>query len=323
MTTVVVLSGKGGTGKTSVTASLAALERRAGRSVVLADADVDASNLPLLLHPTGTDPQDFVGGELAVVDAEACSRCGECVKGCRFSAISLPSPKGPARVSPSMCEGCAVCTIVCPEQAITMTAQVTGRWSVGETRLGPLVFAELSAGGESSGKLVTRVRQAAAEVSQRSAAPLVLIDGPPGIGCPVIAALSGADLAVMVTEPTPSARADLERVLAVAAHFHVRTAAVINKSDLNPELARVLASELAAKGVALFGSLPYDEQVSACQQHGLCPAECEGSVSEAMSVVHARFSRLLKEIWALKPTSLPLHVSSFPRPDSSAKEVGS
>ncbi|HHQ49481.1 MAG TPA: 4Fe-4S dicluster domain-containing protein, partial [Acidobacteria bacterium] len=223
MKTVVVLSGKGGTGKTSVTAALAALESRAGTRLVLADADVDAANLPILLDPRNVEEHTFIGGELAVVAPDACNGCTLCHQHCRFGAIRMvPREDGPdlARILDT-CEGCAVCSVVCPEAAIVMEPRNAGSWAVGETRFGPLVHATLSAGGETSGKLVTEVRKRAAELAGETASPLVLVDGPPGIGCPVIAAMSGADLVVAVTEPTPSARADLDRLLNVARHFDV------------------------------------------------------------------------------------------------------
>lgn len=295
MKTVVVLSGKGGTGKTSVTASLAVLESRAGTRLVLADADVDAANLPLLIRPEDFEEETFVGGELAVVDAGACNGCTLCHEHCRFDAIRMIGREdGPelARILDT-CEGCAVCSVVCPEAAITMRPRVAGRWAVGNTRLGPLVHATLSAGGETSGRLVTQVRKRAAELAGRSSAPVVLVDGPPGIGCPVIAAMSGADLVVAVTEPTPSARADLERLLGVAGHFQVDTAAVLNKYDLNPGLAEELAGELEHRGVRVLGRIPYDPSIVSCQRRGLTPVECEGPAARALTDIHRRFHELL------------------------------
>ncbi len=295
MKTVVVLSGKGGTGKTSVTASLAALEAGSGTRLVLADCDVDAANLPLLLQPQDTEEETFMGGEIAVVDAEACNGCTLCHEHCRFGAIRMVSRQdGPdlARILDT-CEGCAVCSVVCPENAITMHPRAAGTWAVGETRFGPLVHATLSAGGETSGKLVTQVRKRAAELAGQLAAPLVLVDGPPGIGCPVIAAMSGVDLVVAVTEPTPSAQADLERLLTVAEHFEVPTAAVLNKADLNADLADRLSREMAERGVTVLGRVPYDPSIVDCQRRGLTPAECGGPAAEAMRPIHEQFQELL------------------------------
>jgi len=295
MKTVVVLSGKGGTGKTSVTASLAALETGAGTRLVLADGDVDAANLPLLLQPEDTETQTFVGGEIAVVDADLCNGCTLCHEHCRFGAIRMvPREGGPelARILDT-CEGCAVCSVVCPEEAIVMQPRAAGTWAVGTTRFGPLVHATLSAGGETSGKLVTQVRKRASELAGELAVPLVLVDGPPGIGCPVIAAMSGVDLVVAVTEPTPSARADLERLLTVAGHFEVPVAAVLNKADLNDSLADELARDMTARGVTLLGRVPYDPSVVDCQRNGLTPPECGGPAADALLSIQRELRALL------------------------------
>ncbi len=306
MRTIAVLSGKGGTGKTSVTASLAAIEARSGTRLVIADADVDAANLPLLLDPEVTQQHEFIGGEIAVVDPEACEGSGRCEEHCRFAAITAGDGTAPARVDPTRCEGCAVCTVVCPAQAITMTPRVAGWWAHGETRFGPLVFARLGVGGENSGKLVTQVRRTADELARERWADLVLIDGPPGTGCPVIAAMTGVDLVVAVTEPTPSARSDLERLLRLTRHFHCPVGVVFNKADLNPELVRSTAGELAARGVAVLGDLPYDERVASCLGRGLCAAECEGPVAAALADVHRKLRDLLTSRERQRPVRLPL-----------------
>ena len=298
MKTIVVLSGKGGTGKTSVTASLAALESLAGRRLVLADADVDASNLPLLLAPAEGERSSFSAGETAGADPDLCGGCGLCIDHCRFGAIRMELPAGGwsehAVIDPLACEGCGVCGLVCPEDAIRLAPRVDGEWEVGETRFGPLVSARLNPTGENSGKLVTHVRKTAADLAAERDADLVLVDGPPGIGCPVIASLSGVDLVVAVTEPTPSARSDLERLLRVARHFGSPVAAVINKADLNLELAASLDEELVEGGFALLGTLPYDESVALCQAHGLSPAECGGPAGDALAAVRARLDRVLE-----------------------------
>ncbi len=294
MKTVVVLSGKGGTGKTSVTASLAMFEARNGTPLVIADADVDASNLPLLLHPTDVTTRPFIGGELAAVDADRCKGHGACVESCRFDAIHQNGERARAYVDPTACEGCAVCTLVCPEKALSMVPREAGTWSVGESRFGPIAFAELNSGGENSGKLVTQVRQAAVSLAHDRNAALVLVDGPPGTGCAVIAAMTGADLVVAVTEPTPSARSDLERLLKLAHHFRCPVGVVFNKADLNPAFAETTAGDLSAQGVALLGSVPYNESVARCIGRGLCPAECNGPVAAALEQVHRQVTELLR-----------------------------
>lgn len=307
MKTVVVLSGKGGTGKTSVTASLAMFEARSGASLVIADADVDASNLPLLLQPGVIESHPFIGGEIAVVDAAACSAHGACVTNCRFDAIHLADAHGPARIDAAACEGCAVCTLVCPEEAISMVPRRAGTWSTGESRFGPMAYAELGPGGENSGKLVTQVRQAATSLARERGAGLVLVDGPPGTGCAVIAAMTGADLVVAVTEPTPSARSDLERLLKLARSFRCPAGVVFNKADLNTGFVEATAEELSAKDVALLGSIPYSQDVPACIGRGLCPAECGGPVAEALEKVHGRIRALVRRQAGSAPATLPVN----------------
>lgn len=303
MKTAVVLSGKGGTGKTSVAASIAALEYQQGKKVILADADVDASNLPLLLKPREISREDFYGGESASVDPKICDRCGLCEQHCRFHAIAVPPEEGAAHVTISLCEGCAVCTLVCPQQAISMQSRFIGHFSHGESRFGHMVYAQLAPGGESSGKLVTLVREEAAAAAGAGHAELILVDGPPGMGCPVVSALTGADIALMVTEPSPSARADLKRVLKVADHFHIMTAAVINKADLNPQLASRLEEELKGKGIRILGRIPYDTGVAHCQERGMSPVECKGPAADALRNIHGEFRLMLEEI---ENTSLPV-----------------
>ena len=307
MKTVVVLSGKGGTGKTSVTASLAMFQAQQAHSLVVADADVDASNLPLLLRPEVTETHTFIGGEIAEVDASRCSAHGSCVESCRFDAIHLNDGHGPARVDLTACEGCAVCTLVCPEKAISMVPREAGTWSIGESRFGPMAYAELNSGGENSGKLVTQVRQAATSLARDRHAELVLVDGPPGTGCAVIAAMTGADLVVAVTEPTPSARSDLDRLLKLARHFRCPVGVVFNKADLNEAFVEETASELSADGVAVLGSVPYNEGVAGCIGRGLCPAECGGPVAEALEQIHERFTALLQRPAASSAAALPVH----------------
>lgn len=303
MKTIVVLSGKGGTGKTSVTASLAVLEHREGRPLVLADADVDASNLPILLKPRTLSSEDFYAGEFARVNPELCNKCGLCSQRCRFDAITLPFNGGPAHVSQSRCEGCAVCNLVCPEKAISMEKRLVGTFSRGESRCGPMVYARLSPGGESSGKLVTRVREEASAIAGSRKAELILVDGPPGMGCPAVSSLTGADMAVMVTEPSPSARADLNRVLKLCEHFHIASAAIINKANLNTTLSGELEEELRSRGVRTLGRIPYDPGIAHAQQGGLSPVELEGPAAEALKLIHQEFRKIVDDI---KGGSLPV-----------------
>jgi len=251
----VILSGKGGTGKTTVAASLAYLAA-ATCHLVLADVDVDAANLELVLAPTLESTHEFRSGELATIDPAFCIACGRCAEACRFEAL-LPGELT-YRVDPLSCEGCAACTYRCPAGAIRMKPRDAGRWFNSQTRFGLLYHAQLFAGGENSGKLVTVVKQMARLRALDDNADLLLVDGPPGIGCPVIATLSGADLALIVTEATSAGAHDLERILNAATHFRVPSVVLLNKADLNPAQAEVIAAHCAAREIPLLGRLPYD-----------------------------------------------------------------
>ncbi|MBN2006071.1 MAG: ATP-binding protein [Anaerolineae bacterium] len=263
MKQLVILSGKGGTGKTTVAAALAHLAAQDCR-IVLADADVDAANLGLLLAPVTQETHDFIGGTIAVIDPARCTGCGRCAEVCRFEAVhsenATPS-ETTCFVDPIACEGCAACVYECPANAIAMQPQRAGQWFVAGTPHGPLYHAHLFAGQENSGKLVTLVRRMAQLRAHDEHADLLLIDGPPGIGCPVIAALSGADMALIVAEPTVAGAHDLKRVLSLAAHFRVPTTALINKSDLSPAQSEEIITACAARNVPIVGRLPYDPEV--------------------------------------------------------------
>jgi MinD superfamily P-loop ATPase len=249
MKQITVISGKGGTGKTTIVASLAALAK--GRAVI-ADCDVDAPDLHIILHPEVKERRDFLGMKRAFIDRSLCTDCGECQKHCRFEAIHDRA------VDPLACEGCGVCQFVCPAGAVAMVDRLSGYAYISETRFGPLVHADLFPGEEASGKLVAMVREMARDVAERLNLELVLIDGSPGIGCPVIASLTGTDLALIVTEPTLSGVHDLERIIGVAEHFGVLSLVCINKYDLNPEAARKIEELCRDRGVEVIGRLPFD-----------------------------------------------------------------
>jgi MinD superfamily P-loop ATPase len=225
MKEIVILSGKGGTGKTSIVASFAAL----AQSKVLADCDVDASDLHLLLSPSMKEESEFWSGQVAFIDKEKCTQCGLCQDLCRFEAID------DFKVDPISCEGCGFCSHVCPADAITMKESLSGRWFISETKYGPLVHARLGIAQENSGKLVALVRQHAKQIAERDGLDYIISDGPPGIGCPVISSLSGANLALLVTEPTLSGIHDLERVLSVCHHFGIPALVCVNKYNLNED----------------------------------------------------------------------------------------
>jgi MinD superfamily P-loop ATPase len=258
MKQLVVLSGKGGTGKTSFTAALARLAPR----VLVADADVDAPNLHLLLRARherqGTT--EFLGGLQVVVDEAACNGCGECARVCRFGAVELVASESSClpRFDRFACEGCGFCARICPTRAITMSRRVAGTIHISDTEIGPLVHARLRVAEENSGRLVSEVRRLAAELARAEGRELILVDGPPGIGCPAIASLSGADAVLLVTEPTAAGLADLERVVQLASHFRIPAAVVLNKADLWPAAEPAVRGLCSAHGLPFLGGVPYD-----------------------------------------------------------------
>jgi len=277
MKQLTVISGKGGTGKTILTASFAVLAKRK----VMVDCDVDAADLHLLLHPEVKETHRFEEGEKAVIDQELCTECGRCREVCRFDAI--PEDYVVDRIS---CEGCWVCHYTCPEEAIRMEKNLCGEWYLSDTKYGPLVHARLGIAEENSGKLVTLVKQKAKELASSGKLDLVIIDGPPGIGCPVISSLAGVDLALVVTEPTISGSHDLERVIQVAHHFGVKTAAVINKYDINPEVTAEIEDWCENRDIPVLGKIPFDRIVTEALVAGVPLIEySHNSVSEKIEAI--------------------------------------
>jgi MinD superfamily P-loop ATPase len=256
MKQVVVISGKGGTGKTVISACFAALSRNA----VLADVDVDASNLHLLLHPEILERHVFKSGQKARIDAEKCTGCGLCLPVCRFDAL-VEDDMGRVSVDSFSCEGCGVCFLVCPVQAVEMEIPISGEWYVSKTKYGPFVHARLGIAEENSGKLVTEVRKKAKEIAEREGRDLLIMDGSPGIGCPVIASLTGTDLALVVTEPTPSGRHDMERTVELANHFKIPTACCINKYDLNHNNSDGIERWCRTQSIPVVGKIAFDPAV--------------------------------------------------------------
>ncbi len=259
----VVISGKGGTGKTTVCASLAAL--RPGN--VFFDADVDASNLPILLKGEKIATQKFVSGAKAFIDYDKCVKCGKCAESCRFKAISAQEDKS-CRIAPEACEGCGFCEIVCPAKAIEMRPSDTGFLHLSESKYGKLSHAFLNIGEENSGKLVSEVRKLSSAVSANEEVSQILGDGSPGTGCPVIAAMTGCDLAVAVTEPTVSGIHDLQRVLKLAAHFDISSCVIINKADINKEHSSRIKDFCRENKIEVLGEIPFDEAVGQALQEG-------------------------------------------------------
>ena len=263
---IAVISGKGGTGKTSLVASFAAL---AGNAVV-ADCDVDAADLHLLLEPRIVHREAFSGGKRARIKPEQCTACGKCEKLCRFEAISVDAAVSQPlqktfRVDPLTCEGCGVCAWFCAEGAIDFCPAENGEWFISETRFGPMVHAKLGVAGENSGKLVTTVRSNAEHVAEQHGLKLLLIDGSPGIGCPVIASITGTDLVLVVTEPTLSGLHDLERVAGLIRHFGIPSMVCVNKWDLNPKLSMRIEEMTRERGVGWAGKIRYDRAVTEAQ----------------------------------------------------------
>jgi MinD superfamily P-loop ATPase len=263
---LVVISGKGGTGKTSILASFAALAPR----TVLADCDVDASDLHLVLEPRVLREAEFSGGSRARILPEVCVGCAKCQQLCRFDAIDCDGAgnefvQKTYRVDPLACEGCGVCAHFCPAGAIEFGPVVNGRWYVSQTRCGPMVHAELGIAEENSGKLVSLVRQEAKKTAEEHGLDMVLVDGAPGIGCPVIASISASNLVLIVTEPTLSGLHDLERVADMSRHFGIETLVAINKADLNAEVGEQIEWRARERGLSVVGKVRYDRAVTEAQ----------------------------------------------------------
>jgi len=259
MNEVVIISGKGGTGKTTLTAALAAL----WTNTVIADCDVDAADLHLLLDPQIDKQSDFTSGVEAVIDSEKCTQCGVCRDVCHFDAISSDFI-----INPIACEGCAVCHAFCPVEAITLNPRQCGEWFISKTRFGPMVHARLGVAEENSGKLVSLIRREAKQIAETSGFSNLLVDGSPGIGCPVIASITGASLVVVVTEPTVAGAHDMERVLGLACHFKIPAVVIVNKADLNSDMDKAITEHAESVGSPVIGRIPYDPSVTKAMVQG-------------------------------------------------------
>ena len=266
MKEIVVISGKGGTGKTSIVAAFAALADNA----VLADCDVDAADLHLILEPRIKETKDFVGGKRASILSEECIGCGKCKDVCNFGAISL-SETGNDLVAKTYivdsvsCEGCGVCTWFCPAGVIEFNDAVNGQWFISETRFGPMVHAKLGIAEENSGKLVSLIRKEAKKIALQQNKEFIIVDGSPGIGCPVIASIGGADLVLIVTEPTLSAKHDLDRVAELVNHFKIPATVCINKFDLNTDMAEQIEKDALKRNIKVVGKIRYDNAFTSAQ----------------------------------------------------------
>lgn len=271
---LVIISGKGGTGKTSLAASLAVL----AQSAVIADCDVDAADMHLLLAPEVLERHEFISGREAVIRQDACTGCGTCRELCRFGAIIVSRENAGEesfRVDPVSCEGCGVCVNFCPEKAIDFPKRSCGEWMISQTRCGPMVHARLGIAAENSGKLVTAVRREARRIAGEQGRSTIIVDGPPGIGCPVIASIGGATQILVVTEPTVSGEHDLERVLSLARHFEVKTAVCVNKWDLNPAMTERIEEKARQAGSQLAGRIRYDAGVTEAQLREMSVVETD------------------------------------------------
>lgn len=294
---ITVISGKGGTGKTTVVSSLAHL----AENKILADNDVDAADLHLLLAPLVREGHDFFGGSKAEIVAEKCVSCGKCAEACHFNAIRFDGPGNDVaevtyRIEPLACEGCGLCSLVCPAGAIKSEKNLAGRWYVSQTEYGPMVHARLGIAEENSGRLVAQVRDYAARLGDDLKKELIIGDGPPGTGCPVIASVSGADLVVVVTEPTVSGVHDLERALNLAAHFGVPAEVVINKVDLNPEQVELIKNITREYGCRVIGTIPFDRDVNDALMAGKTVIEYgKGKAEEAIRKLWIEIQKRIAE----------------------------
>jgi MinD superfamily P-loop ATPase len=304
---LVVISGKGGTGKTSIVASFIALAERAAA----ADCDVDAADLHLVLDPTVRQRHPFSGGKQAVIDPDLCAGCERCVRLCRFDAIrEIVSPTHAGfEVDALSCEGCGVCVDQCPAQAAALVATASGEWFVSDTRHGPMVHACLGVARENSGKLVSLVRREAKSTAEQGQRALLICDGSPGIGCPVIASLSGARMALVVTEPTLSGLHDLQRVAELCRQLDVRAGVCINKADLNPEVADAIEAEALRWGMPVLGRIGYDESVTTAQVNRRAVVE-DGE---------SRASLEIRTLWARVQAAMATKVAFEPRVSTSAR----
>jgi len=255
MKEIVIISGKGGTGKTSITASFSYL---GGDDIIVADCDVDAADMHLLLKPDFKKEEDFYSGQLAELNPDKCTNCGVCADVCRFDAIYVKN--GQFSIEPLLCEGCGYCSRVCPDEAISLVEQNVGKLYISTTKLGStMVHARLGIGAENSGKLVAKVKNEAKYLAEETKKGIVLVDGSPGIGCPVVSSLSGADLVILVTEPTISGLHDLKRVHELVKKFNIKCGCIINKFDLNISVSKKIIEFLMAENIMHISSLPYDE----------------------------------------------------------------
>jgi len=287
MKEVVVLSGKGGTGKTSIVGSFAVL----AKNKVMVDCDVDAADLHLLIQPVSKERHEFWSGQVAFIDEQKCTQCSLCLELCRFDAIK------DFRVNAASCEGCGLCSRICPVEAIVMKENMAGQWFISDSKYGTLVHARLGIAQENSGKLVALVRQQARQLAEKDGFNCIISDGPPGIGCPVISSLSGASLALLVTEPTLSGIHDLERVLGVCQHFGIPVTVCINKYDINEDNTHQIESYCLEQGIDVTARIPFDNAVTQAIVHGIPVVEySDGKVAREMEALWQHIAKVLENV---------------------------
>lgn len=288
MKEIVIISGKGGTGKTTVTAAFASLAERK----VMADCDVDAADLHLILAPNSQQQEDFYSGKTAFIRRDECTECGECTNVCQFDAISSDYV-----VDPVSCEGCGVCVWFCPIDVIDFNENRSGQWFISSTRFGSMVHAKLGIAEENSGKLVTLVRRQAKSLAEKENSDFIIVDGAPGVGCPVISSITGADAVLVVTEPTLSGIHDLERVVQLSAnHFNINTFVCVNKFDLNLEMTSKIKNFCEENKVNFTGTIPYDNDVTKAMVAGKNIIEySNGQLNQAVQLIWKNMIKCLKE----------------------------
>ncbi len=298
MRELVIVSGKGGTGKTSIVASFAALAAQSNGGAVFADCDVDAADLHLVLAPKVKHREEFRAGRVASIRQADCAACGKCEELCRFDAVKsnkAGSGQEEYTIDETACEGCGVCVEFCPAGAIDFPEKVSGEWFVSDTRHGTMVHARLGIAEENSGKLVSRIRKEARAIAEEEERELIIADGSPGIGCPVIASITGADLALLVAEPTVSGLHDLERVADLASKLRVPAAVCANKSDINPGMTARIEDLARARGLSFVGRVPYDDEVTKAQIEGRSVVEVsDGAAAKAIRELWRSVVSMLK-----------------------------